>query len=121
VHEEIDHHIRHPLGHLGDGASAQGTRGCAWRDDQFGRGQNTGLGWSDPTLGRISVPKMTDGSLQPNKKLLFGARSENLGETGAEGKDYTLHLRLHLFLHLVERAISLRRVGCRRQCNQKSP
>jgi hypothetical protein len=51
----------------------------------------------------------------------FGARRENLGETGAEGKDYTLHLRLHLFLHPVERAISLRRVACRRQCNQKSP
>ena len=51
----------------------------------------------------------------------FGARRENLGETGAEGKDYTLHLRLHLFLRPVERAISLRRVACRRQCNQKSP
>ncbi len=51
----------------------------------------------------------------------FGARRENLGETGAEGKDYTLHLRLHLFLHPVERAISLRSVACRRQCNQKSP
>ena len=35
-----DHHMRHPRGHLGDRASAQGTRGCAWRDDQFGRGQN---------------------------------------------------------------------------------
>ena len=51
----------------------------------------------------------------------FGARRENLGKTGAEGKDYTLHLRLLLFLHPVERAISLRRVACRRQCNQKSP
>jgi hypothetical protein len=68
--KETDHHICHPRGHLGDGASAQGTRGCAWRDDQFGRGQNTGLGWSDPTLERISVPKVTHGSLQPNRKLL---------------------------------------------------
>ena len=32
----------------------------------------------------------------------FGARRENLREKGAEGKDYTLHLRLHLFLHPVE-------------------
>ncbi len=38
--KDKDHHIRHPRGHFGDRASAQGTRGCAWRDDQFGRGQN---------------------------------------------------------------------------------
>jgi len=43
-----DHHTRHPRGHLGDRASAQGARGCAWRDDQFGRGQNPVLGWSEP-------------------------------------------------------------------------
>ncbi len=40
-----DHHMRHPCGHLGDRTSAQGTRGCAWRDAQFGRGQNPVLGW----------------------------------------------------------------------------
>src|SRR5208282_2585198 len=40
---------------------------------------------------------------------------------GAEGKDYTMHLRLHLFLHPVAQAISLRRVGCRTQCKQESP
>src|SRR6266478_3737159 len=45
-----DHHMRHPRGHLGDRASTQGTRGCALRDDQFGRGQNPVLGWSDPLL-----------------------------------------------------------------------
>jgi hypothetical protein len=28
------------------------------------------LGWSDPTLGHGSVPKVTHGSLQPNKKIL---------------------------------------------------
>jgi hypothetical protein len=44
--KDKDHHIRHPRGHFGDRASAQGTRGCAWRDDQFGRGQNTVLGSS---------------------------------------------------------------------------
>src|SRR6266404_3309078 len=52
-----DHHMRHPRGHLGDRASAQGTRGCAWRDDQFGRGQNPVLGWSDPTFAHGSVAK----------------------------------------------------------------
>jgi hypothetical protein len=47
--------------------------------------------------------------------------NRNLREKGAEGKDYTLHLRLHLFLHPVAQAISLRRVGCRTQCKQESP
>ena len=34
--------------------------------DQFGDGQNTGLGWSDPTFVHVSVPKEFVGSLQPN-------------------------------------------------------
>jgi hypothetical protein len=53
--------MRHPRGHLRDRASAQRTRGCAWRDDQFGRGQNTVLGWSDPTFAHGSVAKVTLG------------------------------------------------------------
>jgi hypothetical protein len=60
------HHMRHHRDHLGDQANAQGTRGCAWRDDQFGRGQNTVLGWSDPTFAHGSVPKVSRGSLQPS-------------------------------------------------------
>ena len=67
--KDTDHHMRHPRGHLGHRASAQETRGCAWRDDQFGRGQNTVLGWSDPTFAHDSVAKVSRGSLQPNKKL----------------------------------------------------
>ena len=59
--KDPDHHMRHPRGHSADRASAQGTRGCAGRDDQFGRGQNTVMGWSDPTLGHGSVPKVTHG------------------------------------------------------------
>src|ERR1700688_3096566 len=55
--KDKDHHMRHPRGHLGDRASAQRSRGCAWRDDQFGRGQNTVLGWSDPTFAHGSVAK----------------------------------------------------------------
>jgi len=38
--------------------------GCAWRDDQFGRGQNTGMGWSDPT----SLPREPWRSLQPSEQ-----------------------------------------------------
>ena len=36
-------------------------RSCAWHDDQLGRGQNTGLGWSDPTFVHVSVPKVIRG------------------------------------------------------------
>jgi hypothetical protein len=32
--------------------------------------QNTELGWSDPTFAHGSMPKVSRGSLQPNKKLL---------------------------------------------------
>jgi hypothetical protein len=64
-----DHHMRHSRRHFGDRASAQGRRGCAWRDDQFGRGQNPVLGWSDPTFAHDCVAKVNRGSLQPNKKL----------------------------------------------------
>ena len=59
--KDTDHHMRHDYGHLGDRASAHGTRGCAWREDQFGRGQDTVLGCSDPTLGHGSVPKVMHG------------------------------------------------------------
>ncbi len=85
--KDTDHPIRHPRVHLGDRANAQGTRSCARRDDQFGRGQNTVLGWSDPTFAHGSVAKVSRGSLQPNKKLLLVRGGENLGETGEEGKE----------------------------------
>lgn len=32
----------------------------------FGRGHNTGLGWSDPTFGGLEPPKDLVGSLQPS-------------------------------------------------------
>jgi len=67
--EDPNHHTRHPRGHLGDRASAQGTRASAGRDDQFGRGENPELGWSDRTFARDCVAKVNRGSLQPNKKL----------------------------------------------------
>src|SRR6059058_5517430 len=43
-------------------------RGCAWRGIGFGRGQNTGMGWSDPTFGSLWLPKRIVGSLQPGKQ-----------------------------------------------------
>jgi len=95
-----DYPMRHPRGHHGDRASAQGTRGCGWPDDQLGRGQNPVLGWSNPTFAHGSVAKVTHGSVQPNKNF-FGARRENLDEAGEDGRNYVLQLRLHHLLLLV--------------------
>ncbi len=82
---------------------------------------STVLGWSDPTFAHGSVAKVNRGSLQPNKKLLAGARvcGEDLGEAGEEGRNYLLQLRLHHLLHLVMR-ISLGKRGNRRHENEKS-
>jgi hypothetical protein len=64
-----DHAIRHPRGHPGQRASALGTRGWVWSEDQVGRGQNSVLGWSDPTFAHGSVAKVMLGSLQPTKGI----------------------------------------------------
>ena len=100
---DTDHHIRHPRGHLGDRVSAKWTSGCAQRDDQFGRAQNTELGWSDPTFAHGSVPKVSRGSLPAQQETSFGTRGENLGEAGEEGRNYLLQLRLQQLLQLVMR------------------
>ena len=55
------HPIRHPSVHPWIFGSVRSRRSCAWRDDQFGRRQNTGLGWSDPTFVHGSVPKVIRG------------------------------------------------------------
>jgi len=65
------------------------------------------------TLAVASVTSLCTSLLKCFAGLRFLSR--NLRQRGEEGKDYTLHLRLHLFLHPVALAISLRRVGCRRQ------
>ncbi len=58
-------HIVHPIVHfsvhLRIFGKARSRRSCAWHDDPFGRGQNTGLGWSDPTFVHVSVPKVIRG------------------------------------------------------------
>ncbi len=55
------HPIRHPSVHPQNFGRAQNKRSCAGCDDQFRRGQNTGLGWSDPTFVHVSVPKVIRG------------------------------------------------------------
>ena len=58
-------HIVHPIVHFSVHRRIFGRvrnrRSCAWHDDKFGRGQNTGLGWSDPTFVHVSVPKVIRG------------------------------------------------------------
>jgi len=55
------HPIRHPSVHPRIFGRVRSRRSCVWHDDQFGRRQNTGLGWSDPTFVHGSVPKVIRG------------------------------------------------------------
>jgi len=48
-----DHPIRHFSVHLRIFGRVRNRRGCTGHDDQFGRGQNTGLGWSPPFCARF--------------------------------------------------------------------
>jgi hypothetical protein len=56
-----DHPIRHLLRHPRIFGKVRSRRSCGCHDDPFGRGQNTGLGWSDPTFVHVSVPKVIRG------------------------------------------------------------
>jgi hypothetical protein len=64
------HHLVHLSVHFTDSGSVPIRRTCAPRRPRFDRGQNTALGWSDPTFAHDCVAKVTPGSLQPNKTLL---------------------------------------------------
>ena len=55
------HPVVHSSVHLRISTRIRSRRSCALRDDQFGHGQNTGLGWSDPTFVHVSVPKVIRG------------------------------------------------------------
>jgi hypothetical protein len=59
--KDTDHPVRHPSVHLRISRRVRNRRSCASRDDQFWHGQNTGLGWSDPTFAHVSVPKVARG------------------------------------------------------------
>ncbi len=58
-------HTVHPIVHFPVHrrifGNARSKRSYAWHNDQFGRGQNTGLGWSDPTFVHVSGPKLIRG------------------------------------------------------------
>jgi hypothetical protein len=59
--KHTDHPVVHFLVHLMIFRRVPSRRSYAGHDDQFGRGQNTGLGWSDPTFVHGSVPKVIRG------------------------------------------------------------
>ncbi len=59
--KDTDHPVVHLSVHSRIFTRVRSRRSCASRDDQFGRGQNTGLGWSDPTFVHVSVPKVIRG------------------------------------------------------------
>jgi hypothetical protein len=59
--KDTDHPVDHLSVHLRIFGRVRSRRSCAWHNDQFGRGQNTGLGWSDPTFVHGSVPKVIRG------------------------------------------------------------
>ena len=59
--KDTNHLLRHPLRHHRIFGRARRRTGCPWRGGEFGRGQNTGLGWSDPTFVHVSVPKVIRG------------------------------------------------------------
>jgi hypothetical protein len=59
--KDIIHHGVHFSVHSRIFGRVRNTRSCASRDDPIGRGQNTGLGWSDPTFVHVSVPKVIRG------------------------------------------------------------
>jgi excisionase family DNA binding protein len=59
--KDTHHPIRHLPRHPRIFAKVRSRRSCACHDHQFGHGQNTGLGWSDPTFVHVSVPKVIRG------------------------------------------------------------
>jgi hypothetical protein len=59
--KDTDHPTRHPSVHTMILGSARRKKTCAWPEVQFGRVQNTEVGWSDPTFVHVSVPKAIRG------------------------------------------------------------
>jgi len=59
--KDTNHPVVHLSVHLRIFGRAESRGNCGCDDDQFGRGQNTGLGWSDPTFVHVSVPKVIRG------------------------------------------------------------
>jgi hypothetical protein len=59
--KDTDHPTRHPSVHTLILGSVMRRKTCTCCDGQFGRIQNTEVGWSDPTFVHVSVPKAIRG------------------------------------------------------------
>ena len=59
--KDTDHPTVHFSVHPRIFGRVRSRRSCTSPSDQFGDGQNTGLGWSDPTFAHGSVPKVIRG------------------------------------------------------------
>src|SRR5277367_529569 len=81
--KHADHPIVHFSVHLRISRRVRSRRSCASPDNQFGRGQNTGLGCSDPTFVHVSVPKVTRG-VAPAQ--LRGDRAERFVRAAFRGR-----------------------------------
>jgi hypothetical protein len=76
-------HTVHPVVHFSVHRRIFGKvrrrRSCTWRERTIGRGQNIGLGWSDPTFVHVSVPKVIRGvapaQLRGNRAECFARRT----------------------------------------------
>src|SRR5262249_30177142 len=62
---DVVHPPVHPSVHPGARTSVTTTSPCRSSDTHFGRGQNTGLGWSDPGLAAFPRPKNLRGRSSP--------------------------------------------------------
>src|SRR5260370_1825400 len=67
---------RHPSVQLGERASAQARESFARQNGQNGRGTAPSWAGATPLFHTVPCPKVTRGSLQPNKKLPWCARRE---------------------------------------------
>jgi hypothetical protein len=66
----LNHLSLHGWRHPGVTRSCWERKGCAWHDIQFGHGQNTRMGWSDPTFAHGSVAKLMLGVAPAQQEFL---------------------------------------------------
>jgi hypothetical protein len=80
------HRVVHFSVHRRIFGKVRSRRSCTWRERTVGRGQNTGLGWSDPTFVHVSVPKVIRGVApaqleRPHFCARFRAQSNSWGRS----------------------------------------
>ena len=76
--KDTDHPTRHPRVHPGDGKCPKDKKLQHGANDQFGRGQNTVLGWSDPTFAHDCVAKVNPWVAPAQQETSCGARAARI-------------------------------------------